>query len=440
MRRMVIKLFDNRIFFLLVSLVSAFAIWLFVVNTVNPSREGTLTFDIQYVGEGTLGYHNLRLASDMPRTINLRVEASVADMGRLRQNPTLIVDLSGISEAGEHDVAYTLGAFNVLTGTVHHRPSDARLSNAENSIIVRVNRVTGRNIPLSTGGIRYELAEGESEDYYYVVRGESIETDVLLVDGPEEVLERIGLIQVVADFGAELSETTTLAGFLQVFDKEGAPIPFEELQDVTFSHEAAEDVTVHVTVLVGMAKRVPIVPHFEYGAGANAGNVHYRLSREYVWLIGDVDVLREVPQIDLSEIRLDRVELEDVLRRNIPLPPLAEIHGGPDYVDVYLEIRNISQREMVISSERVFFAGLAEEAEATVAIGSLNILIRGPEEELEELEEGDISVLVNLADYGGRFGRIPVRNIMIQIGDRDPEIVGAMDLFEIIVNIQRRSP
>ena len=442
MRQMVIKLFDNRIFYLLLSLAAAFGLWLFVVNTVNPSREGTLTFEIQYVGEATLGYHNLRLASETPRTINLRVEASVADMGRLLQNNVLIVDVSGISEAGEHDVTYTLSAFNALTGVVEHRPLDPRLSNADNSIIVHVNRVSGRHMTLSHGGIRYELAEAEGEDYHYVARGESIEPETILVDGPEEILERIGLIEVVADFGTELAETTTQAGSLQVYDQDGVPIPPEELQDVTFSQEPIEQVTIHVTVPVSMAKQVPIRPIFEYGAGAHAGNVHYRLSQEEVWFIGEVDVLRSVEYVELAPIRLDRVEhidVTNVIERHIPLPPLTEIHEGPDYVEIDLEIRNISQREMLVSSERVSFIAVAEETLPEVAAGRLSIVVRGPESHLATLDESEITILVNLADYGNRFGWVTVGNITIQVRDWDPEIVGAMDLAGVAVNLQRRS-
>ena len=440
MRQIVIKLFDNRLFYLIVSLIAAFVLWLFVVNTVNPVRQTTLTFNIQYEGEGMLAYHNLRLASDTPRSINLRVEASAADMGRLTRNNNLIVDVSGLSEAGEHDVTYSLAAAVNLTGAVTHWPTDFQLSNAENSIIVRVNRVAGRHVTLSTGGITYTLAVGENEDYFYVARGESIEPEVVLIDGPEEVLDRIGRIDVVSDFGTELAETTTQGGTLRVYDKEGDVIPLEDLQDVTFfSHESIENVSIHVTVPVSMAKRVPLRPVFEYGAGANPDNVTFDLDQEDVWLIGEVEVLRGVEYVELAPIRLGRVEPIDVIERDITAPPLTEIHGGPDKVEIALEIQGIDEREMIISSDRVQFMAVGEDILPEVVVESLRIVVRGPAEDIEELDESEIMVLVNLADYSGRIGALTVGNISIRIGDWDPEEVGAMDLSGITVNLQRRS-
>jgi len=78
---------------------------------------------------------------------------------------------------------------------------------------------------------------------------------------------------------------------------------------------------------------------------------------------------------------------------------------------------------------------------AEAAIDTLNIVVRGPAELLEELDESIISVLVDLSDYAGRTGNLLVETFTVRIGDWEPEIIGARDLpgEGIIVNIREET-
>ncbi|MCL2563302.1 MAG: hypothetical protein FWE08_04630 [Oscillospiraceae bacterium] len=433
MRNLVNKLLDNRLVYLLISIVAAFMIWLWVVNIVNPSDTRNLTFQIQYEGLGVLENYNLRLSSDMPDRVTLRVEASATDMIRVEQNLQIIVDVSGISEAGEHDVAFRPAAFNIVPSTVSFRSVQPGISNTENTIIVRTNRITGRTVTLETTGITYEIAESDG-DYVYVGERRSVYPESIQIDGPEEILSRIDTIEVVADFAQPLSSTTTQPGTLRVYDHDGAEIPLSELQDVFFSHE-----TVSVTVPVRMMRSVPLRPVFEFGAGANEDNVEYSLNREQVWLIGEGDMLRNLEYLELPAISLNRVAVVDVVRLDIPTPPLTELYDGPDWVDVNIQIQDVSERTMSIPRARIGFIGTPDGVIPSVAIDTITLVIRGPAEILEELDENDISVIVNLSDYEGQIGRFGVEEFTVLVDDWPSEVVGAMILQGqgIIVNIQR---
>jgi|GEM_PF-1881829 len=443
MRKKIDTLLDSRLFFIILSIVAAFMIWLWVVNAVNPNQVRTLTFHIQHEGLGVLEDYNLRLAANSPATVSLQVDASVADMNRLEQNPYIVLDVSGIREMGEHDVSFHLAAFNTLFGNVNYRPwpRNPFVSNTDNTLIVRVNRVTGRTMAIETTGISYEVMEAEAGDanYFYVGERLSVYPETLQIDGPKETLDRIATLEVVAEFPVALTETTTEVGTIRAYDHDGELLLPHELEDVIVGTERLNDVTVSVTVAVRMVKNVPLRPVFEYAAGANEENLRYRLSQERIWLMGDGEVLRNIEYLELARIRLDQIDVLDAVRLDIPLPALTEIYDGATYVELEIQILDVEEDTFDIPASRIFFTGLVEGLVAELVIDTLSLVIRGPSEILEQLDVSDISVLVNLTEYEGRLGRLIVESFSVMVGDWEPEVIGAMDLpgQGIIVNIQR---
>lgn len=429
MRKAVVKLFDNRLVYIIVSLIASFMLWLFVVNSVNPSQTRPLTFEVQFEGVGVLGDYNLRLASDTPTTVDIRVEASMTDIGRLEEQPYIVVDVSGIREAGEYDMGFHFVVFNTLSGGISYVPMRVDQSNTANTIIVRVNRVTGRTMPLETSGIRAEISDESGENYFFVGGQSNVYPEALQIDGPEEILARIKSLEVVTEFPLPLSETTTQPGTIRAYDLDGEPIPAEELQDVVVGEEPLSEVTVNVTMPVSMVKEVTLQPVFEYGAGANAKNLQYTLSQETVSLIGDGEVLRGIGEyLPLAVIRLDQVGIHDMVWRDIPSPALTEIHDGEETIGIEIQIREVTEETFHVPAERIFFTGQTEDVIAEVVTETLPLVIRGPAEILEELDESDISVLVNLTEYIGSTGRLIVETFTVQVGDWEPEIVGAVAL------------
>jgi len=194
-------------------------------------------------------------------------------------------------------------------------------------------------------------------------------------------------------------------------------------------------------VAVLMAKEVPILPDFVFGAGANAGNMEHSLSQDTVWLVGEEEVLRDVDRITLERIHLDQIGVVSSVRRPINTPHSTDIfQGGIDYVDIDIQIRGLTEMELLVSYENVHFSNLPEGIEAEVVIDTIRITLRGPEAILEELEENSVTILINLADFEGRTGALVIENFTVQVRDYDPEIVGAMDLPDrgIAVNLRRR--
>ncbi|MCL2589197.1 MAG: hypothetical protein FWD84_07300, partial [Oscillospiraceae bacterium] len=343
--------------------------------------------------------------------------------------------------AGEHDVVFHFAAFNIMPSTINYRPLGA-VSNTHNTIIVRTNRITGRTFSLGMEGVSYALAETDEEDYFFVRERQSVYPETIQIDGPAEILDRIAFIEVESRFVAPLTDTTTQAGSLRIYDIDGDRIPPEDLADVLLPDGTQlAYASVSATVVVRMVRMVQLRPVFEPGAGASEENISYRLSQETVRLIGDSEVLRGLPYLELAQIRLDRVGLVDSIRLDIPIPGLTEILDGPEHVDVEIQILDVVEREMTIPRSRILIAGEPEGMNAVVELDTITLIIRGPADTLEELDESDISVLVNLADYVGQTGRFLVEDFMVLVDDWPTYVVGARNRQGqgIVVNLQRNS-
>ena len=431
-QRIANTLLDKKAFYVVVSIIASLAIWIFVVGSVNPTREANVSFEIQYTGIGILENHNLRLSADQPETIVMRVQASVMDINRLEQNNVITVDVSGVHEAGEHNVNFTLAAFNQLTGGVTIWPVRSDLSNTSNTIIVRTNRITGQEFTLLDTGIQYDIDRVGGANYLFVGQRPILEPEIIRVDGPEEALSRIGRIEVFTEFSEPLRETTTQTGILRVFDKEGDELSEYDLRDVSFSQDL-----VHATIVVQMVKNVPLTPLFVEGAGANTENLRYTLSRETVQLIGEPEVLRGIEEIVLSSIRLDQIRMRDRITRTIPTPPLVSINDGTNEVEIDIQLLDLEERVVNIPAKRIVLMGYGEDFMAEVVFDEVELTIRGPVDILDELDEGDISILVNLSEYTGT-GHFNVEDFIVAVGDFPSYVVGAMDPGRIIISIQRR--
>ena len=438
MRDKVTKLLDNRLVYILVSIIAAFVLWLWVVNAVNPDHERTLSLSIHYEGIGVLEQYNLRLASNTPNSVWMRVTASAEDLRQIDQhNMQIIVDVSDITEPGEHDARFRLSGMNLMTGTVDIIPV-GNISNTDNTIIVHTNRVTGQRMDLETGIIGFRIADSQA-DYFFMGEPPTVYPETIQIDGPDDILAQIGFLEVDTEFLAPLSETTTQPGALRVYDHDREPIPEEYLAEVRFSGETLYDARVSVTVAVSMVREVELRPVFAYGAGANEYNLRYQLSQDTVLLRGEGDALRERDYLLLAKIHLDQIP--DTLysvRLDIPLLPLTVIHDGDDFVDIEIQIRDVEERQMRVPSDRVAFIGTPEGMAASAEVDTITIYIRGPEEILEELDVNDITIVVNLIDYEGRTGRLMVETFSVRVNDWPSETVGAMVLpgVGIIVNLQ----
>ena len=120
------KILNSRWFYVVLSILLAFLLWVYVGNDPNSVDTGTLrNVRVVFSGLEKLEERGLMISEGAEQTVNLQLSARGEVWSRLNQgDTTVVVDVSGITEPGEQSVAITSRNINLCT---LHQPKYHRL-------------------------------------------------------------------------------------------------------------------------------------------------------------------------------------------------------------------------------------------------------------------------------------------------------------------------
>ena len=103
------KITDSRWFYIVISLLLAFVLWIYVGKEANPMKTSTLSgVQVTFSGLEKLEERGLTISAGAEQTVSLRIRARNDVWTRLNQGETTVtVDVSGITEPGEQSVSIT---------------------------------------------------------------------------------------------------------------------------------------------------------------------------------------------------------------------------------------------------------------------------------------------------------------------------------------------
>ena len=172
-------------------------------------------------------------------------------------------------------------------------------------------------------------------------------------------------------------------------DTEGNPV---DAQWITTSVEE-----VQLTAQIQQIKEVDLVADVVYGGGATAANTTVTLSPEVIRVSGGKAVLEElgdtytVCSINLADIEKSSNEL----KYTIALPEGVTNQTGVSEVVVTVRFSGLRTRDVVV--DKIEMINVPEGMTAEIINANLTVRVRGPEEELSQLTEQDISAVVDLS-------------------------------------------
>ena len=100
----------NKLPMFLLALCAAILVWLYDVTVVNPNDTSTISgIPVSFVNEDVIRAQDLMVTSGDGETVSLRISGRRSELKKLsRNNIEVTVDLSQISDAGSHDLPYTV--------------------------------------------------------------------------------------------------------------------------------------------------------------------------------------------------------------------------------------------------------------------------------------------------------------------------------------------
>jgi YbbR domain-containing protein len=294
-------------------------------------------------------------------------------------NMSVKINLSNIEEPGEripltYVPSYPATVANTAFEVSHKNPS---------VIFVSVDYRRTNEIPVVV-----KWTGTRSENYLYDTENYTLDYTTVTITGPAAVADTIDHAQVLIDL-TNRTESFSESFRYTLCDAEGNPV---DARTITTSVEE-----VNLTAQIQQIKEVDLVADVIYGGGATPENTTITLSPEVIRVSGGQAVLEElgdtytVCSINLADIE----KTSNELKYTITLPEGVTNQTGVSEVVVTVRFSGLRTRDVVINN--IEMINVPEGMTAEIINASLSVRLRGPEAEIANLTEQDISAVVDLS-------------------------------------------
>ena len=192
--------------------------------------------------------------------------------------------------------------------------------------------------------------------------------------------------------------------------------------------------TVKATLPIRAIKNVPLTVNLIYGSGANETNTIVTVTPSYLTLTGDTSILSEMNQIVLSTVDLTDFNTTFTDEYSIPLDNSLKNLTGLSTAEVTIEIVGLETKNYAVTNMAVVNA--PEGSVVDFISESMEIRIRGTEEQLKQIHSENITLVADLTDYHDADGAymVPVRVRVDGFTD-----VGAVGDYTVSLEIRKAS-
>ena len=405
----------NKVLHIALSVVIAFALWLYVISTVSPESEETF-YDIPVSYQNDLlEERGLMIVSETP-TVTLHLKGNRSDLNELNANNiTILVNLADIQTPGTQMLSYRYSfpanlpnnAFEVLSQT-------------PNLLKLKVENKIKKSIPIVVDYMETGVPEG------YIADKDNLLMDVSFVEvaGPESAVELVDHALIQVDL-TERTESLVGAFSYTLCDQDGEPVDGERI--VTNVEE------VNLSVKIERMKEVKLVLNVVDGGGAAGDNCKVELSAETLWVSGSEAKLRDLTFVELGSVNLAELKkTNNTLEFDVVLPEGVTNRSGVSQVTANISFPNLAKKKLQISKEFFQTMNLPVGASVTWITEVLEIEVRGPKDLVQDIAPENVTVTMDFeGEEPGNVSKMPKITIS---GEFDG--VGAITVPSIAATVQ----
>lgn len=371
----------SKILYGALAFVLSFALWLYVVTVVSPESEDTY-YDVPIVldGESLLADRGLMLVSGAEQTVTLKLEGNRSDLTKLnKSNITLLVDISGITTAGEHMLSFTPSYPGIVqSGTLTVLDSNPKL------ITVVVAERETKNIP-----IRLTYTGQVAENYIVDKQNAKLDNTTVQISGPKELIDQIDHAQINVDL---TDKNATVSEYFRYTLCDAAGEPVQDVRNVTTNLEK-----IKVTVDIQKMKEIHLTVDKIFGGGVTENTCKIELSVDTIQVSGSDAALEKLDTLLLGSIDLAEI-LESTTQLTFPivLPDGVTCLSGETEVTVTVTLQNLEIREYTVVNFQK--KNLPDGLDVSIIDKMKKVLLRGTAAELENITAEDIFIVVDFSN------------------------------------------
>lgn len=404
------KLLEKRWVCILLSVLLAIAFWAYVRAAVDPNGTTNIhNVRVETTGTSVLASQGLAVAEVSPQVVELRVEgpnSARTELLRNRSNLYVRADVSSCAE-GENTVRYKpVWPENINTDDLKYQTD---------TVTVKVEKLYTR-----TFDVQFQLDGRVARGYQ--MGTPAIEPAQIIISGPAEQVNQVDRVVAILR-SEELSER--FAGDLDLIpmDKQGKPLTDLEL---TLSAETA-----YVVVPVVMTKEVALTVNIISGGGAAREDAKVDIDPSKIVVSGAEADLEGLEEVSLGYISLSDVVGSNTFTRSIILDPSLTNESGLTTATIKVTVEGLSTEVFAVSNIR--HSGLPEGYTAEVITQSVLVTVRGPAENLADVDASQIRVVADLSDVTTEGNQLVHARVYLD----GTSTVGVIGEYTIAVNISR---
>lgn len=376
----------------IVSVILAFLLWMFVINTQNPTQPQEISgVQISIAGLDKLeeaGYELANRKEILEQNYKVVVNGPRLETDKLVRNPQLIVarlDLSNylndlnqdsISEIASYDVSINQDISGVSVKEKH----------------AQVTKVIIEKKASKEQRISYEIDESITKQYTLIGdKKPIINPEKITISGVKTDIDRVSEAKVFIR-AEDFSEDQLVSNLpIVLLDADG-----NRIEGLEMSEHNAE-----VKLPIGSEKTVPLVAKFTGHVGDGYELVNTIISPSEVTIVGKSDVLEKIREITLQPIDLSSVTKTDLIEVEMLLPE-GVITLGASKVSVSLEVEEEKTLSYPIQTSELNLTveGVGDNLSYEILTPSINVVLSALPNKLLSYLTSDIKATLDLSGYG----------------------------------------
>lgn len=402
------KITDSKTFWMVMSVLIAFFLWMYVTSTEGVETEKTINgVKVVFVGEEALRESSgLVITEQDAVTVDVTLSGTRRVLSKLTNSTvTAVVDLSNVYTDARYSVAYSLSYPN---GVGENEVTVVRSS--LDVINFTVDRLSTKTVEVK-GIFSGTMAEG-----YIAEKTLQFDPLAVKISGPKTAVELVDHAFVTITREG-VDKTLQYNTTYELRDAENNVI-----DDDSIIREVTE---VSVTLPVLSTKQVPLDVTIINGGGATReNNVDIDIDPEFIMLAGDAEAIDGATKILLGTIDLSDFATDYEMTYAIVPPNDTENMTGITEATVRITIKGLETKTFTIQKDNISCINTADSMAADVITESLTITVRAAPEILENIKANNLRAVADLAEFGTTAG-VYNPNVRISIdGFPDAGVIG----------------
>ena len=405
----------NKLLYIGLSLLIAVIFWFFVDSEQGHNTTQTYyNIPVEFIGEtDTLPSRGLMLTTGADATVDLELRGPRTVTSHLsREDITLQVDLTSITATGTFSMTYDL-----LLPDEIPRSSVTTERASRSTITVTIEELFEKTVPVKVS-VAGEVADG----YIYMAERMIAEPSELTLSGREEDVDQVVSAQVMLDLSGATSSVNQEFDYI-LLDGQGNEVSGE---NITVSSRRIE-----ISAPVYLVKTLELTVDFTESPGSALEDLQdWYLGVTSIEVAGEAANLEGVDDILLATVDLSTLLSDTEMPLEITIPAgCVNISGITSTTLTILFKDTLETRAFTVSN--ISAIGLSQTQNFSRMTNSVEVLLRGDAQELEQVTADDIRIVVDLTPYEDN-GTYSVPAVVLVDGHSN---VGAVGTYSVACRI-----